>query len=224
LWLHLGCGPHVVEGWENLDKSPSIVLAHTPRLRRLLHRAGVLSDFQAAGFPTNIIYADVARHLPYADGSVAFIYSSHLIEHLSRWQALDFTRECARVLAPGATMRVCTPDLRQMAVAYLAGELCTESAAAFQTPADAFMSDVNAFSEIRGSWVARLIRRQFSAAIHQWLYDAESLRLLLAEGGLPDAVVRTFRAGDLPDLHLLETRPVGLFMEARRPAERADES
>jgi hypothetical protein len=113
-------------------------------------------------------------------------------------------------------MRVCTPDLRQMAGAYLEGEVSTQSGPGWETPADGFMSDVNAFSEIRGNFVARLIRRQFSGAIHQWLYDAESLRLLLAEGGLPDAAVRRFRVGDVPDLHLLEVRPVGLFMEARR--------
>lgn len=217
LRLHLGCGPHVVEGWENVDKSPSILLAHTPTLRSVLRRAGIISEFQAAGFPTNIVYADVAHRLPYADDSAAFVYSSHLIEHLSRWQALAFTRECARVLVPGGVMRICTPDLRQMATAYLEGAISTQSASGWRTPADAFMSDVNAFSVIPGSFLQRFIRRQFSSAIHQWLYDAESLALLLAEGGLPSAELRTFRVGELPDLHALETRPVGLFMEARRP-------
>lgn len=109
LRLHLGCGPYVVEGWENVDKSPSVLLAHMPILRRAMHRAGMISDFQARGFPTNIVYADVTRRLPYPSGSAAFVYTSHLIEHLSRWQALDFARECARVLAPGGLMRVCTP-------------------------------------------------------------------------------------------------------------------
>ncbi len=216
LRLHLGCGPYTVEGWENVDKSPSILLAHTPRLRRVLRRAGVISDFQAAGFPTDIVYADVARRLPYPDASAGFIYSSHLVEHLSRWQAVRFARECARVLAPGGLMRVCTPDLRGMASAYLAGEVGADSG--WSTPADAFMSAVNAFSDIPGSFAQRFIRRQFSGAIHQWLYDAESLATMLAEGGLPGAVVASFRVGELPDLHLLETRPVGLFMEVRRGA------
>jgi hypothetical protein len=113
-------------------------------------------------------------------------------------------------------MRVCTPDLRGMALAYLAGEV-DAAAGDWSTPADAFMSDVNAFSDIPGSFLQRLIRRQFSGSIHQWLYDAESLALMLAEAGLPGAVGRSFRVGDLPDLHVLETRPVGLFMEVRRP-------
>ncbi len=217
LRLHLGCGPHVVEGWENIDKSPSILLAHTPTLRRVLRRTGMINDLQAGGFPTGIVYADVASRLPYPDGSAAFVYSSHLIEHLSRWQALAFARECARVLAPGGVMRVCTPDLHQMATAYLEDVISTTAAPGLRTPADAFMSDVNAFSEAQGSFLQRFIRRQFSGSIHQWLYDAESLALLLAEGGLPSGQVRAFRVGDFPDLHLLETRPVGLFMEARRP-------
>ncbi len=220
LRLHLGCGPYVVEGWENVDKSPSVLLAHMPILRRAMHRAGMISDFQARGFPTNIVYADVTRRLPYPSGSAAFVYSSHLIEHLSRWQALDFARECARVLAPGGLMRVCTPDLREMTGSYLQGEIRGEAENGWGTAADAFMSEVNAFSEIPGSFLQRFIRRQFSGAIHQWLYDAKSLVLLLEQGGLPGAAVRTFRVGELPDLDLLETRPVGLFMEVRRPSGR----
>ncbi len=214
LRLHLGCGPYTVDGWENVDKSPSVLLAHTPTLRRLLGRCGILGDVQTAGFPTDIVYADVARRLPYPDGCAAFVYSSHLVEHLSRWQAVRFVRECARVLAPGGLMRVCTPDLRGMAATYLAGEV--DPRTGWSTPADAFMADVNAFSDLPGGFVQRFIRRQFSGAIHQWLYDAESLALMLEEGGLGGAVVRSFRVGELPDLHVLETRPVGLFMEVRR--------
>jgi len=48
LKLNLGCGSTVVPGWVNVDKSPSIVLARHPRLRRGLASAGLLTAEQAA--------------------------------------------------------------------------------------------------------------------------------------------------------------------------------
>jgi hypothetical protein len=101
-----------------------------------------------------------------------------------------------------------------MVTAYL--EESQQDRHGWQTPADAFMTEINAYSDIPGIWVQRFIRRQFSGAIHQWLYDAESLTHLLDEGGLPGAHERSFREGELPDLDIIETRPESLFIEVRR--------
>lgn len=190
------------------------MLSRTPRLRRALLRANILYEMQAIGFPRGITYADVSRRVPYPSGAASYIYSSHLIEHLSRWQALAFVRECTRVLAAGGVMRVATPDLRRMARAYLSGAQDRE--VGWETPADSFMAGVNAFHDIESNFARRFIRRQFSGAIHQWLYDAESLTHLLDEGGLHGAEPRSFRTGELPDLDLIETRPDSLFLEVRR--------
>lgn len=216
LRLHLGCGPFVVPGWENLDKSPSVPLSRAPWLRRALHRANVIHGAQAVGFPRGIKYADVARRIPYPDGTASYIYSSHLIEHLSRWQALSHVRECARVLAGGGVMRVVTPDLRRLASAYLSGAVDRDGG--WVTAADSFMAEVNAFQEIEGNLARRFIHRHLAGPAHQWLYDEESLTRLLGDGGLPGAESRSFRAGELPDLDVIEIRPDSLFVEVRRPA------
>jgi predicted SAM-dependent methyltransferase len=214
LKLHLGCGPYVVPGWENVDKSPSVLLARAPWLRRALLRANVLAEAQAAGFPPGIRYADVSRRIPYPAQSASFIYSSHLIEHLSRWQALGFVRECKRVLANGGVMRVATPDLRRMTTAYLSGTPPLDGI--WETPADSFMHELGTFHDIQANPVRRFIWRQVSGSSHQWLYDAESLTQLLSEGGLPGAEPRSYRVGALPDLDVLEIRPNSLFLEVRR--------
>lgn len=214
LKLHLGCGPHVVPGWENVDKSPSVLLSRTPRLRRGLLRANIINDVQAVGFPKGIRYANVSKRLRYASGAASYVYSSHLIEHLSRWQAVAFVRECTRVLARGGVMRIATPDLRSMTMAYLSGARDLETG--WETPADSLMAEVNPFQDLPGSPAQRVIRRQFSGAMHQWLYDARSLTHLLSEGGLPGAELRSFRIGELPDLDVIETRPKSLFVEVRR--------
>ena len=38
--LHVGCGSDVYDGWVNIDKSPSVLLARAPALRAALSRTG----------------------------------------------------------------------------------------------------------------------------------------------------------------------------------------
>jgi predicted SAM-dependent methyltransferase len=213
LKLHLGCAGTVVPGWENIDKSPSVYLARFPRLRLVLHRAGMISDAQAKGFPAGIIHADVSRGLPYPEASAAYVYSSHLIEHLSRWQALDLVRECRRVLRPRGILRVATPNLEGIVDAYVDTDRPSDGG---ETGADVMMSRLGMFSELRANRVQRLIHRVASASYHQWLYDSESLVRLLRESGFNETSVCSYRQGETPDLDRLEHRPESLIVEARR--------
>jgi predicted SAM-dependent methyltransferase len=207
--LHLGCGSTVVAGWENLDKSPSVTLARLPGLRRALATARVLTAAQAdAVFPPGIVRADVRRGLPYPDGAARCVYSSHMIEHMARWQGLALVRECARVLEPGGILRLATPDLARLIGDYRR-ERHDEGAAA-----DTLMLSLGTFVERPGPRIATILQRLFTAP-HQWLYDEASLTQLLREGGFIDVRTRGFRESELPDIELLEHRDGSLFVEAR---------
>jgi len=48
--------------------------------------------------------------LPFPDGSFAFIYSEHFLEHLYFDEALALLEECRRVLGPNGVVRTCVPD------------------------------------------------------------------------------------------------------------------
>jgi predicted SAM-dependent methyltransferase len=209
LKLHLGCGSTVVPGWENIDKSPS---ARVPvPLRSALHRAGVLSEAQAAAsFPRGIVHADVRKPLRYGDGTVAYVYSSHMIEHLARWQALALLRECRRVLGPGGVVRIATPDLSELVEQYRRGQ-----APAGATPADSFMEQLLTYRDPPANRLRTVLGRLLTAP-HQWLYDRESLVFLLREAGFPAARVAAYRESGIPDIELLEDRPESLFVEAVR--------
>lgn len=215
LRLHLGCGVDVVPGWVNIDRSPNVWIGRVPGLRRTLAAARVLTPEQAgARFPAKIVHADVNRGLAYPDASVAFIYGSHLIEHLSRWQALGLVRECARVLRTGGVVRIATPDLAALTHAYLGRKAGDQEAR--RRAADLFMQELGTFEDRCGNRAQRLSWRLFSAAPHQWLYDADSLVELLRRGGLTAVVQRRYREGAVPDLELLERRPESVFVEATR--------
>jgi predicted SAM-dependent methyltransferase len=214
LKLHLGCGSTVVSGWENLDRSPGVLLARVPGLRRALRTVGVLSPEQAGAlFPHGIVHTDVLRGLRYPTASASYVYSSHMIEHMARWQALELVRECARVLRPGGVLRFATPDLAVLIDDYVSG-----TTGDWQTRADAFVGRLGTFAERRAGRRAVILQRLFTAP-HQWLYDAESLGLLLEEGGFGEISSREFRDSELPDIERLETesRAESLFVEARRP-------
>jgi predicted SAM-dependent methyltransferase len=210
--LNVGCGSTVAEGWVNIDRSPSVYLSRFPRVRQALLAAHVLTPQQGAGFPAGVVHANVARHIPVGDHSADFVYSSHMIEHLSRWEGLRFVRECRRVLKPGGVLRLATPDLETMVRDYI------NNGSPFMingdTPADAFCAEYNAYANADVNPVKGFIRKFAGGDSHQWLYDHTSIERLLNEGGFSDVRRCTYREGKTPDLVAVEHRERSLFVEA----------
>jgi len=93
--LHLGCGPHLFAGWDNLDLSPA---------------------------PGGIRH-DLTKPLLYPDSSVSFIFTEHFIEHLDREVAFSFLCECKRVMKNDAVLRLSTPDLAVLVEDYRLGRI-----------------------------------------------------------------------------------------------------
>lgn len=54
---------------------------------------------------------DLTKPLPYDDATVDAIYSSHVVEHFSRDEWEDVRQDWARVLKPGGTIEIRTPDI-----------------------------------------------------------------------------------------------------------------
>lgn len=92
--LNLGCGPHTIQGFTNID------LADHP---------GVIRHDLSNGLPAHF-------SVPF---SVDCIFTEHFIEHLTREQALRLLTECYYVLKPGGILRVSTPNLRYLTQLYL---------------------------------------------------------------------------------------------------------
>ena len=57
------------------------------------------------------IYMDAGKPFPLPDNSFDYVYSEHLIEHLTYLQALNMLEESYRVLKPSGVVRIATPDL-----------------------------------------------------------------------------------------------------------------
>jgi SAM-dependent methyltransferase len=92
-YLNLGCGARYHPDFVNIDVAASSphVLAH-----------------------------DIIQGIPFPEGTFDLVYHSHLLEHINKEKALEFLKECHRVLKVQGIIRVVVPDLEQIARMYLA--------------------------------------------------------------------------------------------------------
>lgn len=91
--INLGCGSTYHPEWDNLDLVPT-----DPSVRQV----------------------NIVRGLPYPDNCADACYSSHVLEHLRKPDAIRFIAEQKRVLRAGGIIRVAVPDLEVICKNYLA--------------------------------------------------------------------------------------------------------
>lgn len=91
--LHLGCGGQRWRDFINVDLFPAE--AGVPDSSR----DGCIAD----------VFADI-RRLALANNTVDEMFTSHVIEHFPRWQALEMLTDWHRMLRPGGQLVVEMPD------------------------------------------------------------------------------------------------------------------
>jgi hypothetical protein len=57
---------------------------------------------------------DITRKLPFRDNSADFLFAEHVVEHVNYYQAIEFLRECRRVLKPGGIIRISVPSIENV--------------------------------------------------------------------------------------------------------------
>lgn len=82
--LHLGCGKNILNGWLNADLFP--------RSRQVFH-------------------LDATIPFPFDSNSFDYIYSEHMLEHLTYSSGMLMLSESFRILKPNGALRIATPDM-----------------------------------------------------------------------------------------------------------------
>lgn len=83
--LHIGCGLNPKKGWLNSDLFPES--------RELLH-------------------LDATKPFPFKDNTFDYIFSEHMIEHVTYEKGHEMLKECYRTLVKDGKLRISTPDLQ----------------------------------------------------------------------------------------------------------------
>ncbi len=201
--LNLGCGTHAPANWQNLDRSPSMLLDRIPRVKGGLRLVGVISPEQASPWPRNIIKADLRAKLPYMDSSVDGIYSSHALEHLYLAEAEGLLNECFRVLKDGGIIRLALPDADLLVNLRAAGELTGE----------AFNLRLGMHPAERPKGIHKFTAL-FGGSLHKWQPTRDLTTALLLKTGFTGVSEQEWLTGLLPDLVSVESRPESFFLEA----------
>jgi SAM-dependent methyltransferase len=201
--LNIGCGTTFAPGWFNLDNSPNARLSKIPGARQVLHQVGFLSKSHlAVQWPSDLIVRSATKSLPFGNSELDFVYTSHLLEHLSRQDGERLIREALRVLRPGGVLRIVVPDLLAQARAYIAR-------------LDADPSDAGAALDFLNTLQ---LSKPGHRDPHLWMYDAPSLAALLRECGFHDVELKSGGEGKTPDLDLLDKRrDASIHMEGVKP-------
>lgn len=204
--LNLGCGPNGTAGWLNYDWGVLPFISKMPWLRRAAIALHLLPAYYETPWP-KIQLVDIRKRLPLRDGSVAFIYCSHVLEHFDRWESVRVLKECRRCLRQGGTMRIVVPDIPKMIGLYQRAVQHPSSTSGGPSPARDLCKQwwgANVDEEPRG-FFGRFSRRFIRH--HRWNYDQRELELLVKEAGFDRMVVCEFRQGVVPDLETLDYEP-----------------
>lgn len=211
--INVGCGSSPTQGWLNFDGSPSVLLANHPLLTKFLNVLGLLRDENKRfiGFcrGSDIRWANAAHTLPVQTGSADVLYSSHMLEHLDKQEAMEFLIEARRVLKDKGIIRLAVPDFRLMIADY-------------ETDGDADrLVSRTQLAHTRPRTLLQKLRWLFVAdrSHHRWMYDANSLASLLEKAGFSYTVIQPAGRTMIPnpgDLNLREREEESTYVEARR--------
>lgn len=213
--VNLGCGPNAVVGWVNIDSSLRVLITRFPLLRlplKILVRMRLVSLNSLTEIPPNLKVRryDVRKGLPFKDNEIDYIYSSHMIEHLTEDEAKYLLEECFRTLKKGGVIRLVAPDLRYLVQQYLKNKEAGDPAAA-----DKYLWSMG-LEGIGDSlpFINRLLGKH-----HLWVYDSESLAFRLRFTGFSDVEERAAGEGECPDLEQLgelRLHPDSFYLEAKK--------
>jgi predicted SAM-dependent methyltransferase len=186
LRINIGCGPHPLPGWVNVD------IIQAP----------------------DVVCWDCRRSLPFEDESVAFIFAEHFFEHLERpRETAIFLKECLRCLQPGGIVRLVVPDAGMYLGLYCEpGWQALVAARPLVKEGERYR---DTWIGERYATKMEMINAVFrQSGKHRYAYDSETLLLTLRDAGFADAVYRRYgesRNGTPPDR--IERRSESLYVE-----------
>ena len=222
--VNLGCGERWLSDWVNVDFHLRARLRFHPLLKLfvpLFSRLNLIDT--TTKWPLHLIVHDIRKRLPFEDESVDYIYLSHVLEHLRKYEAQRVLRDCWRILKGRGIVRVVVPDLELLAEKYIEKDYdfyyqkFTFQKEDSDKLADRFLASFYPQrNKKEQSKLLDKIKAKFFPC-HQWMYDFESLSTMLYDVGFSAVRRCSFQVGETPDIKQLDAHMAeSLFVEATK--------
>ena len=176
--LHIGSGYNALSGWLNSDVYPT---------------------------STQILRLNATQPFPFKDNVFHYVFSEHMIEHITYPQGLEMLAQCYRVLVPNGKIRIATPNLAFLVDLYRSdkSELQKEYLK-FTTDKNIeyapYYEDIFAINNFVRNWG------------HQFIYDEKTLRYSLEKVGFTRVCLHEL--GESEDEELVNLENVQRIPEA----------
>lgn len=180
--FHLGCGTIFIPSYLNIGWWPHLgegTLYANPN-----------------GVEGAVLYNhDLVQGIPAADNSLEVVYHSHLLEHLTNVEGIEFTKACYRVLQPGGILRILVPDLELWSRNYIGNN---------QFFFDEYLRDGLANDKELYPTNGAIFMGMLHNHGHKMGYDLDTLKNILGKVGF-ERIRRTMvQDSDLPDIAIVE--------------------
>lgn len=191
--LQIGSGQHIKNGWLNSDINPL----------------------------NGAIYLDATKRFPFDDCIFDYVYSEHMIEHISFPEGLKMLSECCRILKPEGIIRLATPDLLFLIELYRPRKSRLQNEY-IKWATDMFIPDAISYED---TFVINNFVRDWG---HKFIYDEKVLANALGKIGFANVLRRGINESEHEELRGLENEgrlPDGfldletMVLEAKKPVD-----
>ena len=152
--LHIGCGENILKDWLNSDFFPN-------------------SD--------SVLHVDATETFPFENDELDYVFSEHMIEHISYSNGLSMLCECHRILRNNGKIRISTPNLPFLIDLYKddKSELQKEY---IKWATDKFIKSATHYDD---TFVINNFVRDWG---HLFIYDEKTLRFSLERAGFKNII------------------------------------
>ena len=154
---HIGCGYTVGKSWLNYDSSPIAFAEKIPILKYFI-------KLNKLDFPKEIIYGNIVKKKFCNDNSADNIYCSHVLEHVSYFEAKKMLKNIYDMLKKGGIFRIVVPSLEARIENYRKNN-----------DANKLMESLGCVNKNENSNLINKLRFLFGGSRHRWMYDDKSL-------------------------------------------------
>lgn len=169
--LHLGAGRNLLSGWLNTDNH-ELPQKHQTLLKQTTQ------------------HLDVTKEFNLESNFFDYIFTEHVIEHMSYSDGVNMLTESYRVLKPGGRIRISTPDLEFLIRMYLEKDQLIKEYIKFSADRYNLAGDTDTF----------IINNFVRDWGHEFIYDKKTMKSLLERIGFKD--IKTYNIKESDDIHL----------------------